>query len=148
MNLKAWVETGFRDFKFALRTMRRSPGFASVAALTLALGIGAYTAIFTLLDQVKIAVFAPIPSASVKAATAANPGLRRIVLSAYLKSRKPVSTHALGFISNPPTRRVDPPPASQTNPYAHWSCHKTISHCPVQARASRQERAKSKPRHV
>src|SRR2546423_8331992 len=52
MNLKAWVETGFRDFKFALRTMRRSLGFASVAALTLALGIGANTAIFTLLDQV------------------------------------------------------------------------------------------------
>ena len=52
MNPKAWVETGFRDFKYALRTMRRSPGFAAVAALTLALGIGANTAIFTLLDQV------------------------------------------------------------------------------------------------
>jgi predicted permease len=52
MNPKAWVETGFRDFKYALRTLRRSPGFAAVAALTLALGIGANTAIFTLLDQV------------------------------------------------------------------------------------------------
>ena len=52
MNPKAWVETGFRDFKYALRTMRRSPGFAAVAILTLALGIGANTAIFTLLDQV------------------------------------------------------------------------------------------------
>jgi predicted permease len=52
MNPKAWMETCFRDFKYALRTMRRSPGFAAVAALTLALGIGANTAIFTLLDQV------------------------------------------------------------------------------------------------
>ena len=52
MNPRAWVDTAFRDFKYALRTMRRSPGFAAVAALTLALGIGANTAIFTLLDQV------------------------------------------------------------------------------------------------
>jgi len=41
-----------RDFAYALRTLRRSRGFAVVAALTLALGIGANTAIFTLLDQV------------------------------------------------------------------------------------------------
>jgi len=41
-----------RDFGYALRTLRRSRGFALVAALTLALGIGANTAIFTLLDQV------------------------------------------------------------------------------------------------
>ncbi len=39
------------DVKFALRTLRRSPLFTSVAVLSLALGIGANTAIFTLLDQ-------------------------------------------------------------------------------------------------
>jgi len=47
-----WVEMVGRDFGYALRTLRRSRGFAAVAALTLALGIGANTAIFTLLDQV------------------------------------------------------------------------------------------------
>src|SRR5256886_2124104 len=52
MRLREWIETALRDFKFALRSMRRSPGFAGVAALTLALGIGANTAIFTLLDQI------------------------------------------------------------------------------------------------
>ena len=46
------VEMVGRDFAYALRTLRRSRGFAVVAALTLALGIGANTAIFTLLDQV------------------------------------------------------------------------------------------------
>src|SRR5512139_2639908 len=39
------------DARFALRALRRSPLFAAVAILSLALGIGANTAIFTLLDQ-------------------------------------------------------------------------------------------------
>ena len=50
--MRGWVEMVGRDFGYALRTLRRSRGFAVVAALTLALGIGANTAIFTLLDQV------------------------------------------------------------------------------------------------
>ncbi|HEX6976316.1 MAG TPA: ABC transporter permease [Vicinamibacterales bacterium] len=40
------------DLKYALRGLRRSPLFASVAILSLALGIGANTAIFTLIDQI------------------------------------------------------------------------------------------------
>src|SRR5712691_7141870 len=52
MKMRGWVEMVGRDFEYALRTLRRSRGFAAVAALTLALGIGANTAIFTLLDQV------------------------------------------------------------------------------------------------
>src|SRR5882757_9677707 len=52
MDMRGWVEMVGRDFAYALRTLRRSRGFAVVAALTLALGIGANTAIFTLLDQV------------------------------------------------------------------------------------------------
>jgi predicted permease len=46
------LDTAYRDLKYALRILRRSPGFTSIAVLTLALGIGANTAIFTLLDQI------------------------------------------------------------------------------------------------
>ncbi|MBI4902377.1 MAG: ABC transporter permease [Acidobacteria bacterium] len=42
------------DIRFALRAMRRSPLFTSVAVLSLALGIGANTAIFTLMDQIML----------------------------------------------------------------------------------------------
>src|SRR5205823_1804327 len=52
MSFGGWLDTILRDLKYTFRMLARTPGFTAVAVLTLALGIGANTAIFTLLDQV------------------------------------------------------------------------------------------------
>jgi len=53
-----WIESLWADVKFALRQLRKSPGFAVTAILTLALGIGANVAVFSVINTV---LFHPLP---------------------------------------------------------------------------------------
>ncbi|MCU1262899.1 MAG: hypothetical protein JWO80_5784, partial [Bryobacterales bacterium] len=49
-----WLEQLYRDLQYSFRTMRHNPGFTITAVLSLALGIGANTAIFSLIDALML----------------------------------------------------------------------------------------------
>ncbi len=58
-----WLERLAQDFRYAVRLLRRNPGFTLVAILSLALGIGANTAIFQVIDAIRLRTL-PVPNPS------------------------------------------------------------------------------------
>src|SRR5262245_8457563 len=63
---ESFIETCWQDIRFGLRTLRKNPGFTFVAVLTLALGIGCNTAVFSLLNALTRPLNVPEPDRLVR----------------------------------------------------------------------------------
>ena len=106
----AWVDDVRRDVAHGLRSLRRTPGFSAIAVITLALGIGANTAIFSVVNAVLlrplpypdadrlVQVFTPPPNVP---GGAAIPRAARALAPAYfdaLRSGTRTLSHVTGHI--------------------------------------------------
>ena len=92
MNTIGWIDALWRDLRYGARLLRRNPAFTAVAILTLALGTGANTAMFQLVDAVRLRTL-PVesPQELVEIRIAETPNGR----TGHFMGRRPLLTFAL-----------------------------------------------------
>src|SRR5262249_30554427 len=88
-----WFEQFTQDLRYGLRALRANPGFALIAVLSLALGIGANTAVFSLVDGVML-----------KSLPVRAPGQLRM-LNWTSEGRAPMESHSGYRVLDPQTGR-------------------------------------------
>ena len=92
------MHTIWQDLSYAIRTLLKSPGVSAVAVLSLALGIGANTTIFTLINAMflnPLAVETPSELLAVLTVDAKNPGVSTVSYPNYEDLRDDI-TYARG----------------------------------------------------
>ena len=96
-----WLEEFARDLRYAFRQVRRAPGFAAVAILTLALGLGATTAMFSIsMGSCWSRSASPILAVCISSATSL---CRGPTLKAIFRSMRDISTNG-ARAANPASR--------------------------------------------
>lgn len=90
MNVISWLEAAWSDFTFGLRQLRLNPSFTAVAVFSLALGIGANTAIFQLINAIRLRGL-PVKEPSQLAAVDTVPGF---FISGWYIGRNQAFTYA------------------------------------------------------
>jgi predicted permease len=92
-----WLERFARDVKYAARSLRKSPGFAGVAILTLALGIGANTAIFSAINALMLQ---PLPFSAADQLVRINSTINGVPITGFAYPGGPSLLDVRDFAAN------------------------------------------------